>query len=58
MIVVRINHALACLMLRPQVDLSLVIKKPDFCIYENKDADNCAADQRLCFRYTSSTSLI
>ena len=30
-----------------------------FCICENKDADqlrsNCAADQRLCFRYTDST---
>ena len=39
--------------------LSLVMRKPDFCICENKDADqlrsNCAADQRLCFRYTDST---
>ena len=26
--------------------------KPAFCICENKD---CAADQRLCFRYTDST---
>ena len=37
------------------------MRKPDFCIYENKDADqlrsNCAADhhQRLCFRYLDST---
>ena len=34
-------------------------KKTPFCICENKDADqqhsNCAADQRLCFRYTDST---
>ena len=34
-------------------------RKPAFCICENKDADqlrrNCAADQRLCFRYTDST---
>ena len=33
--------------------------KPAFCICENKDADqlrsNCAADQRLCFRYTDRT---
>ena len=39
--------------------LSLVMRKPDFCICENKDADqlrsNCAADQRLCFHYTDST---
>ena len=25
-----------------------------FCICENKDADNCAADQRLCFLNTDS----
>ena len=41
--------------------LSLVMRKPAFCICVNKDADqlrsNCAADQRLCFRYTDSTSL-
>ena len=33
--------------------------KPDFCLGENKGADqlrsNCEADQRLCFRYTDST---
>ena len=38
--------------------MSLVTRKPAFCICENKDADqlhsNCAADQRLCFRYTDS----
>ena len=31
------------------------MRKPAFCIGENKDADqlrtNCEADQRLCFRY-------
>ena len=36
--------------------LSLVMRKPDFCICENKDADqlrgNREADQRLCFRHT------
>ena len=35
------------------------MRKPDFCICENKDADqlrgNCEADQRLCFRYIEST---
>ena len=39
--------------------ISLVVKKPAFCICGNKDADqlrsNCAADQRLCFRYMDST---
>ena len=38
---------------------SHVIRKPDFCKCENKDADqlrgNREADQRLCFRYTDST---
>ena len=35
------------------------MRKPAFCICENKDADqlrgNCEADQRLCFRYKDST---
>ena len=39
--------------------MSLVMRKSAFCICENKDSDqlgsNCAADQRLCFRYTDST---
>ena len=34
------------------------MRKPAFCIYENKDADqlrgNRQADRRLCFRYTNS----
>ena len=36
------------------------MRKPAFCICENKDADQlrskCAADQRLCFRYLDSTT--
>ena len=36
--------------------MSRVMRKPAFCICENKDADqlrgNREADQRLCFRYT------
>ena len=39
--------------------LSLVMRKPAFCICENKDTDqlrgNREADQRLCFRYIDST---
>ena len=38
--------------------MSLVMRKPEFCICENKDADqlrgNREADQRLCFRYIAS----
>ena len=41
------------------VYMSLVVRKPAFCICENKDADqlrgNREADQRLCFRYMDST---
>ena len=41
------------------INLSRVVRKPTFCICENKDADqlrgNREADQRLCFRYTDST---
>ena len=36
-----------------------VMRKPDFCLCENKGADqlcsNCTADQRLCLPYTDST---
>ena len=35
------------------------MRKPDFCICENKDADqlrgNRETDQRLCFHYMDST---
>ena len=38
--------------------MGLVMRKPAFCICENKDADqlrgNHKADQRLCFRYMDS----
>ena len=38
--------------------LSHAVRKPAFCICENKDADqlrgNREADQRLCFRYTDT----
>ena len=39
--------------------MSHVMRKPAFCLCENKDADqlygNCSADQRFCFRYIDST---
>ena len=39
--------------------MSRDLRKPDFCVCENKGADqlrgNRKADQRLCFRYTNST---
>ena len=39
--------------------MSLVVRKPDFCICEIKDADQLygirKADPRLCFRYMDST---
>ena len=42
-----------------QIHMSRVMRKPTFCICENKDADqlrgNREADQRLCFRYIDST---
>ena len=40
-------------------NMSRVMRKPAFCICENKDADqlrgNHKADQRLCFHYMDST---
>ena len=40
--------------------LSRSVRKRDYCLCENKGADqlrsNCEADQRLCFRYTDSTN--
>ena len=42
------------------VHMSRVVRKPAFCICENKDANqlrgNREADQRLCFRYIDSTT--
>ena len=41
------------------IKMSLVMRKPAFCICENKDADQLRgkreADQRLCFCFTNST---
>ena len=42
-----------------QHNMSRIMRKPDFCLGENKGADqlrgNREADQRLCFRYSDST---
>ena len=42
-----------------EYNMSRVVRKPAFCICENKDADqlrgNREADPRLCFRYKDST---
>ena len=42
-----------------QYKMSRIVRKPDFCLGENKGADqlrgNREADQRLCFRYSDST---
>ena len=39
--------------------MSRIVRKPDFCLGENKGADqlrgNREADQRLCFRYSDRT---
>ena len=46
-------------LLHPAEKVSRVMRKPAFCICENKDADQLRgdgeADQRLCFRYMDST---
>ena len=46
-------------MMQLKEQLSLVLRKPAFCLCENKDADklpgNRKADQRLCLRYKDST---
>ena len=47
------------LMFKHTNNLSLVMRKPAFCICKNKNADQLGgkskADQRLCFRYLDST---
>ena len=41
------------------MDVSSAMRKPDFCLCENKGANQlcciCTADQRLCFCYSDST---
>ena len=46
------------MLIAQKIQMSRVMRKPTFCICENKDADqlhgNREADQRLCFRYIDS----
>ena len=49
-----------CIQMFPEtIHLSLVMRKPTFCICENKDADQLRSDRKadrsLCFRYIDST---
>ena len=50
---------IAWMCLRDVKYMSRIVRKPDFCLGENKGADQLRgdreADQRLCFRYTDST---
>ena len=43
----------------PVLIMSSIVRKPDFCLGENKGShqlrSNCEADQSLCFRYADST---
>ena len=45
--------------MKTKTNLSHIMRKTDFCLCENKGADqlcsNCEADQRLCFCYSDST---
>ena len=49
---------LAANILKLNILMSRIVRKPDFCLRESKGADqlrgNREADQRLCFRYTDS----
>ena len=53
-----LNVSIALKGTRDTSNMSRDVRKPDYCICENKDADQLRgdreADQRLCFRYTDS----
>ena len=54
-----IRKKLKDFLLNPLSYMSPIVRKPEFCLCENKGTDqlrsNCEADQRLCFHYTDST---
>ena len=56
---VKILHFISVVQSEGETLMSPVMRKPTFCICENKDADqlhgNPEADQRLCFRCIDST---
>ena len=53
------EHSSAIMIQKGKYFMGRVMRKPDFCICENKNADQLRgdreADQRLCFRHTYST---
>ena len=53
-----LKEKMIILVIMPE-NMSRIMTKPDFCLCENKGADqlrgNREADQRLCFRYSDST---
>ena len=57
--ILAMGHTMRKSMCLRTYNMSHVMRKPTFCICENKDADqlpgNREADQRLCFRYIVST---
>ena len=58
--IVGFSHEVAQIMMGKSIrHMSRIVRKPDFCLGENKGADqlrgNREADQRLCFRYSDST---
>ena len=61
--IVFISHfvtlAINLYLIEMQDKMSRIVRKRDYCLCENKGADqlrsNCEADQRLCFRYLDST---
>ena len=59
LVLIRLNGHCCLYLHEASFHMSLVMRKPAFCICENKDADQLhgyhKADQRLCFRYTDST---
>ena len=50
------------LMCLPVLIMNPVVRKPDFCLRENKGADQlrskCEADQCLCFRYADNLQFL
>ena len=55
------NRKVAAYMIT-SVKISCIMRKPAFCMWENKGADqlqgNCTPDQRLCFGFVESSILL
>ena len=52
----KVSFFIKCFQYGIPYEMSRIVRKPDFCLGENKGADqlrgNREADQRLCFRYS------